>query len=86
MGQGGCLRPHCDPSGDRVEALGDEVVLSDGGGSIEPNMCVFHGTFSGHLRCGKHKELVVEAAEVKRCALWSKVSQYCQYFQKLSLG
>ena len=40
VGQGWCLRPHCDPSGDRVETLADEVVLSDGGG-LSSETCVF---------------------------------------------
>ena len=29
-------------------------------------MCVFYGTFSGHLRCSKHKELVVENHRERR--------------------
>ena len=53
-------RPHRDPSGDRVEALTDEVVSPDYGGlSSEP--CVFSIEFLVAIRgAAKHKELVVE--------------------------
>ena len=62
----GGSRPHCDPSGDRVEALTDEVVMPDDGGLLsEP--CVFSIGFLVAIRgAAKHKELIVENHRERR--------------------